>query len=154
MKHLLLTCALLMPLALGACDNKKDDDKAASNTQTGVVTVPAVAPAAGEATTSPSPSNSEAMVNTPVPSDTPSMQNTPAPPSIAVGEPNPSAPGGTCNADKSWVGKNIKDVDLSQIHTPVRQLYPDSAATMDYSPERLNIILEHGTDTITEVRCG
>jgi hypothetical protein len=26
--------------------------------------------------------------------------------------------------------------------------------TMDYNPERINIILEGGTDVITDVRCG
>ncbi len=53
-----------------------------------------------------------------------------------------------------FIGKNIKDIDQTTIKGPVRILYPDSPATMDYSPNRINIILEHGTDTITEVRCG
>lgn len=149
MKHLFLTLALLAPFALGACDNKKDDDTAQNNQTSMIADVPAVAPASGDTTTN------QAMTNTPVPSDTPSMQNTPVDrEGIAVGEPNPSAPGGTCGADQSWIGKNIKDVDLTQIKTPVRTLYPDSPATMDYSAERLNIILEHGTDKITELRCG
>lgn len=37
---------------------------------------------------------------------------------------------------------------------PVRVLYPDSAATMDYNPERINVLLERDTEIITEIRCG
>jgi peptidase inhibitor I78 family protein len=154
MKHLMLTCALLMPLALAACDNKKDDTAQNENQTSMVADVPAVAPASGTIVDTMPDTTNQAAVNTPVPADTPSMQNTPVNKQIAVGEPNPSAPGGTCGADQSWVGKTMKDVDLSQIKTPVRTLYPDSPATMDFSAERLNIILERGTDRITEVRCG
>lgn len=53
-----------------------------------------------------------------------------------------------------FIGQNIKDIDTDALGVPVRVLYPDSPATMDYNPARINIILEPGTDKVTEVRCG
>jgi hypothetical protein len=53
-----------------------------------------------------------------------------------------------------FIGQNIKDIDQSAIRAPLRVLYPDSPATMDYNPARINIILERDTDVVTEVRCG
>lgn len=75
-------------------------------------------------------------------------------PSIAVGEPNPSTPAQCPHQD--WVGKTRGDVqaEIDALTVPVRVLYPDSPATMDYNPQRINVILEHGTDRVTEVRCG
>lgn len=37
---------------------------------------------------------------------------------------------------------------------PVRVLYPDSMATMDYSPDRINVHVEPETNVITAIRCG
>lgn len=73
-------------------------------------------------------------------------------PSIAVGEPNPATPPATC-PHQDWVGKNKADVDMSGVKA-LRVLYPDQPMTMDYNPDRINVILEKGTDKITEVRCG
>lgn len=76
------------------------------------------------------------------------------PASIAVGEPNPSTPPeNACNANQDWVGKKKDEVDMSGIKA-LRVIYPNQPVTMDYSPERLNVILEEGTDIITEVKCG
>lgn len=51
------------------------------------------------------------------------------------------------------IGKHIKDVNVEALGT-VRVLYPDSMVTEDYSPSRLNIMLEKGTDIIAQVTCG
>lgn len=80
------------------------------------------------------------------------------PASIAVGEPNPATPptmpsADACNPNQDWVGKKKDEVDMSGIKA-LRVIYPNQPVTMDYSPERLNVILEEGTDIITEVRCG
>lgn len=60
----------------------------------------------------------------------------------------------TCKTYVEWTGKNIKDVDLSILNDrPHRVLKPNSMATMDYSPDRLNI---HTTDEgiILSQDCG
>lgn len=76
------------------------------------------------------------------------------PASIAVGEPHPATPSeNACGADQTWVGKKKDDVDMSGFKA-VRVIYPNQPVTMDFSPERLNVILEEGTDIITEVKCG
>ena len=36
----------------------------------------------------------------------------------------------------------------------IRWLYPDSIVTMDYSPARLNVTMDKGTDAIRSARCG
>lgn len=46
----------------------------------------------------------------------------------------------TCTTYVEWTGKNITDIDLSILgDRPYRILKPDSMATMDYAPDRLNI---------------
>ena len=46
----------------------------------------------------------------------------------------------TCESYPEWMTKNISDIDLSILgDRPHRVLKPDSMATMDYSPDRLNI---------------
>ncbi len=57
---------------------------------------------------------------------------------------------------QDWVGKPVSEIKplLKIEKNPIRILYPDSPATMDYQPNRLNIILEKATDKITEIRCG
>jgi hypothetical protein len=60
----------------------------------------------------------------------------------------------TCKTYIEWTGKNINDIDLSILDDrPSRVLKPDSMATMDYSPDRLNI---HTTDdgVILSQNCG
>jgi hypothetical protein len=52
------------------------------------------------------------------------------------------------------VGKKITDVDLKSFKTPVRVVFPGSPVTMDYSADRINLIVEEGTDFILQVTCG
>jgi len=55
---------------------------------------------------------------------------------------------------QDWVGKKVSDIDMKPIKTPIRVLSPNGAATMDYNPDRLNVIRDEKTDLILEVRCG
>ncbi|MBU6235859.1 MAG: hypothetical protein KGQ41_08440 [Alphaproteobacteria bacterium] len=59
----------------------------------------------------------------------------------------------TCGDYSVLVGKPMKDVQLSAIKGKVRVLHPNDAMTMDFSPDRLNLILDD-KDVITEARCG
>lgn len=50
----------------------------------------------------------------------------------------------TCQTYPEWTGQQVDTIDLSILgDRPHRILHPDSMATMDYSPDRLNI---HTTD--------
>lgn len=46
----------------------------------------------------------------------------------------------TCVTYPEWTGKNIDEIDMTVLgDRPRRILAPNSMATMDYSPDRLNI---------------
>lgn len=163
MKHLLLTLALLAPLALAACDNKSED-----TTTTGSIEAPAsMEPAAGDEATaattdSAEPTTTSDSMTTTTPSgDTVTTTTTTtteaAAEGVAAGEPNPATPAAnSCGDHSAWIGKKKADIqtELDAMGDKVRVLYPDSAATMDYNAERVNVILEKDTDVVTEVRCG
>ena len=66
-----------------------------------------------------------------------------------------------CGADraKSFIGRQDRPTtraDLAKLvgHDRIRWLGPDDAMTMDFSPERLNVMLDAQKRTITGVRCG
>lgn len=110
--------------AFSACDNK-DDTKTSQN---GTTTLSSSEPASGVS------AGSEG---------------------IAVGEPNPATPEQPAACPhQDMVGKVYKKEDTADFKETIRVLYPDTPATMDYRWDRVNIILEKGTDKITEVRCG
>ncbi|NBX67097.1 MAG: hypothetical protein EBQ96_08895 [Proteobacteria bacterium] len=52
------------------------------------------------------------------------------------------------------VGKKITDVDMKVFTGPVRVVHPKSPMTMDYNADRINLIVEEGTDFILQVTCG
>ncbi len=60
-----------------------------------------------------------------------------------------------CGASSYWdrVGKNHKAYDFSAPDRPVRILGPDTAMTMDYRTDRLNVDIDRG-GTITRIWCG
>jgi len=148
MKKFLLTTALVAvtALSMAACDNADDTAKTepasgeASMTVAPVTDVTPVAPSDTGATMPSEP--------TVTPDNASSAQG------IAVGEPNPATPDTIACDFSDLVGKNISEVDQASYGRPIRVLYPDSPATMDFNAERINIILEKGTDKVTEVRCG
>jgi hypothetical protein len=66
-----------------------------------------------------------------------------------------------CNASKvaPWIGKAATpavraDIARATGAKAIRWLYPDSVVTMDYSPGRLNVTMDKGTDVIRSARCG
>lgn len=59
----------------------------------------------------------------------------------------------TSNAAHNLVGTPISLVNTSQLAGTVRILPPDSIATMDYNPARLNIDTD-ASGIITRVSCG
>jgi len=149
MKHLLLTLALLAPLALAACDNNAD------TTTSSIDNPSAMEPAAGDA----------AMTETTTETTTTETTVTPAEPvvapatteGVAVGEPNPATPAdaNSCGDHSAWVGKKQADIqsEIDAMGEKVRVLGPDSAATMDYNAERVNVVVD-AEGNVTEVRCG
>jgi hypothetical protein len=80
---------------------------------------------------------------------------TPAKTDPAPGQPDDGAsPAGDCRADefRSLVGSNVAAISLPA-GLNHRILGPDDAATMDYSPSRLNILTDRD-GVVTEVKCG
>ena len=67
----------------------------------------------------------------------------------------PGAPEGACGAPglQGLVGQNRKVLNTMKFGQPVRIIEPDTAVTMDYIAERLNIELDEA-GTITRVSCG
>ncbi len=157
---LLLVPALALTLAFAACDNKAEDTTAPVDTnQTSMINdLPSVAPAAGdeETTTSSDASAADAVASSDAavaPAGEAGVSE--ASPAEGVTEALPAPVDDTTACPhQDLVGKTKGDIDMSTIKEPVRVLYPDSPATMDYNANRVNIILEHGTDKVTEVRCG
>ncbi len=52
-----------------------------------------------------------------------------------------------------WVGKAVDEEAVKATGRVYRILKPDSAATMDYNPERINVIVDDH-NVVTAVRCG
>lgn len=53
------------------------------------------------------------------------------------------------------IGQTYSEAQYKTIDgRPVRALYPDSMATMDYNPERINLHLNPDNDMILAVGCG
>lgn len=60
-----------------------------------------------------------------------------------------------CGATRlsGWVGQPVAALDEQYLPVTVRVLAPGDPVTEDYSPARLNILLD-GAGRITEFRCG
>ncbi len=52
-----------------------------------------------------------------------------------------------------WVGLPVDEEKIKAAGRPYRILKPDSMATMDYSPERINVLVDEA-GTVMAVRCG
>ena len=66
-----------------------------------------------------------------------------------------------CRSGKAqpWFGKKATPAVRAAVKAAtgarvIRWLYPDSVVTMDYSPTRLNVTMDKGTDVIRSARCG
>lgn len=52
-----------------------------------------------------------------------------------------------------WVGQHVKDIDVKASGRPFRILKPDSMATQDFVPDRINVMVDD-SGMVTAVRCG
>ena len=57
-----------------------------------------------------------------------------------------------CNYN-DWVGQPVDEEAVKATGRPYRILKPDSAATMDFNPERINVLVDDH-NVVTAVRCG
>lgn len=133
MTHRFARLGLLLPaLALAACAQQPAED-----------------PAATAAATTPSPGEPATV------------------PPAAVGEPQASASPASdldddpCGAAKvaPWIGKEATVPVRSEVARAAgaasdRWIYPDSVVTQDLRMDRLNVVMEKGTNRIVEARCG
>lgn len=55
---------------------------------------------------------------------------------------------------KSWVGRNRSELPPKPANENWRVTCTTCPVTMDYSPQRLNILFEQSTGVIREVKCG
>ena len=65
----------------------------------------------------------------------------------------PDAPQCAAEAYQVLVGQPVSEVDTDSLPIPLRFYGPDQMVTMDYRPERMNIVLD-ADDVIVEVKCG
>ncbi len=52
-----------------------------------------------------------------------------------------------------WVGQEVNEEAVKAVGRPYRILGPNAAATMDFNPERINVIVDD-KNVVTVVRCG
>lgn len=57
-----------------------------------------------------------------------------------------------CNYN-GWVGQPVDEEAIRAVGRPYRILLPDSMATMDFSPQRINVMIDEH-NVVTAVRCG
>jgi hypothetical protein len=58
-----------------------------------------------------------------------------------------------CDYPAGWVGHKVDRDAVKATGRVVRILHPNDPATMDFSPNRLNVIIDKD-DIVTEVKCG
>ena len=73
---------------------------------------------------------------------------TPAPPTASMP--------GECKADayRSYIGKNRSELPATPAGETRRVVCSTCAVTMDFNPERVNIVYDAGSNLVTEVKCG
>ena len=73
---------------------------------------------------------------------------TPSPPSASLP--------GECKADayRSYVGKNRSELPATPAGETRRLVCSTCAVTMDFNPERVNIVYDTTSNLVTEVKCG
>lgn len=75
--------------------------------------------------------------------------------SACVAAPSPTDPENACGAAgfQGLLGQSGQIARLLVLDRPIRVIPPNTAVTMDYSPERINFDLD-AADRITGIRCG
>jgi hypothetical protein len=59
----------------------------------------------------------------------------------------------TCGSYPDWIGQEVDEEAIKETGKPYRILKPDSMATMDHSPDRINVMVDEN-NIVVEVRCG
>lgn len=60
---------------------------------------------------------------------------------------------GECKFPQDWIGQKVDRSAVQAAAKAFRILHPNDPATMDYRPDRLNVII-NDNDIVTEVKCG
>ena len=68
------------------------------------------------------------------------------------GDEPPAITEAECNYNE-WVGQSVNEDTVKATGRPYRILGPNSMATMDFSPQRINVIVDD-KKVVTAVRCG
>lgn len=117
----------------------------------------ACTPAASDNDPVPSPSSNAGATATTEPIATPSD----ATPDMATRMQAETDADDACGASKvePWIGKEATvpvriEVTKAAGAATDRWIYPDSVVTQDFRPDRLNVIMEKGTEKILSARCG
>lgn len=58
-----------------------------------------------------------------------------------------------CTPPQNLINKSIDDINGMRFNHPVRIIHPNDLVTMDFNPDRLNIVVDH-REIIRELRCG
>lgn len=68
----------------------------------------------------------------------------------------PVSEAGQCKADQyqSWVGRNRSELPAAPAGETWRVTCTTCPVTMDFNPNRLNILFDQQTNVIREVKCG
>ncbi|HEY0900633.1 MAG TPA: I78 family peptidase inhibitor [Micavibrio sp.] len=82
----------------------------------------------------------------------PDMAAVSEPSSAEMAEDSQPVDEASCNFNE-WVGKEVDEDAVKAAGRPYRILPPDGAATMDFSPERINVMIDENR-IVTAVRCG
>lgn len=89
----------------------------------------------------------------PSPAPLPAPETPVAPPPVAIA---PQQPKDQCGMDEArvYVGKNRTDLPAAVDPTRWRVACTTCPVTMDFRPDRLNILFDADTGTVKEVKCG
>ena len=117
----------------------------------------ACTPAASDNDPAPSPSANAGATATAEPIATPAG----ASPDTATRMQAEADADDACGASKvePWIGKEATvpvrvEVAKAAGAATDRWIYPDSVVTQDFRPDRLNVVMEKGTERILSARCG
>lgn len=89
----------------------------------------------------------------PPPAPLPPPETPVAPPPVAIAPPQPKDQCGMVEA-KAYVGKNRTELPAAVDPTRWRVACTTCPVTMDFRPDRLNILFDAETGRVKEVKCG
>lgn len=94
-----------------------------------------------------------ACSSSPSPAPLPAPETPVAPPPVAIA---PAQPKDQCGMDeaRAFVGKNRNDLPAALDPSRWRVACTTCPVTMDFRPDRLNILFDADTGVVKEVKCG